>query len=469
METVIKYNFINYKVYTILVVLILFTSFNKIYGQNGNIIINNSTTSNTKGAWTTNGTIKTFNPTANGANVNVADIQTYLASGDVIISTSCVSCSESGTITLNNQIVFSGNDSRTLSINANSDININNPIDLSSSVVTGTGTGIKTTSINITSENGSIKTSYFGSIKTKRNENQDNLTSGYVNLTANNGSIKINAEINTSAPSSKKLNVGGNVQIYGKSGITINANIITTSNTSGTLLIKVDNSNLSSDSTNLGQVGGAFNVASFEKSGSGIFKLSNNNGNVNVWTGNTTLTNGILILGANNSIPTSSSIIFNGGDYRPNGFNSSVSSIKITANSTLTFDPNLINTFTITSIDTTGSNINTYLIINGWQGFSQSTALTKYGSLDSRSNDFVTTNGKLQSVTNPGGLNQFGQILTSMVLGGSGGSKGKFFGTTNSLSDNYLRKIRFYNSANLSYYSSTQISSKEVVPNAVIP
>jgi hypothetical protein len=63
----------------------------------GNITVSSSTS---KGSWTTNGTINTFNPTANGATVSVSDIQTKLGTGDVIISTTCSTCSEAGNITI---------------------------------------------------------------------------------------------------------------------------------------------------------------------------------------------------------------------------------------------------------------------------------------------------------------------------------------------------------------------------------
>ncbi len=454
-------------IYNLRLSLLLFILF--IFSKNGitqgysNITISTSNTSG--GAWS--GT--TFIPSANSSIIKASEIVTKLGAGDVIISntTSCLSCTQSGTISITTPITVTLVSARTLFINSQKDVSINSSINLSSSLAT---TNTRSTSLKITSESGNIiSTITSGTINTSRTANEDNEHAGNVTLIATNGSVQINADINAYAPTAKSGGLGGDVSIYGNTGITIKASINTTSNTSGKLSI-TDNNLLISDGitnfSNLGQSSGIFKVASFENLGTGTFMLKG----ANVWTGNTTLSgSGSLMIGANNSIPTTSSIIFNGGDLKPNGFTNSVVNIDIKNNSSITFDAAQSSSLTFTSATTSATNTaTTFLTINGWQGFSQSIALTKNGYLATSSSDFVTTNGALQNVTNPGGITQYGQILTSAV-GGSGGLKGKIFSTA-MLSGTSLTTIknqmRFYNATESKYYKSTQISTKEIIPGA---
>lgn len=448
------------------IILLLSLCHKNIFAQTtgfGNVTVTNA---NSNGNWTLVGTVNTFMPSANNSTVSATDIQTKLGTGDVIISTTCPSCNQVGNLTISSSIISKNNSTgsvlnRVLKLSAEKDININNFIDLAAKEGSSAARAENNSyNLELISNNGKIITSKSYTIRTDPISNNVGYKGGYVSFTAINGSVQINGAINTSARTSD-----GMVTIIGNNGVTISANITTSGGTTGILKI-TDNFNSFTDNTNYdnqGQTGGVFTIASFENAGTGVFKIKG----VNVYSGNTTLSAGSLYLGAHNSVPITSNIIFNGGDFRPNGFDTKVNSIKVSANSTLTFDPLQSSIFTITDIDTTGPTVNTYLIIREWQGFSQSTALTKFGSLENASSDFVNTNGKLQSAPTPGGLNQYGQILTSMVSGASGGLKGIFQGTNNRLSDNFLRRIRFYNGT--SYYSSTQISSKEIVPNAVIP
>jgi hypothetical protein len=461
----IRYNFINYRVHTILVVLILFTSLNKINGQNGNITINNSNTS--KGIWTTSGSVKTFNPNEDGANVNITDIHNNLENYNVIISTACPDCKELGNITVSSAITKDVL-ARVLYINAKNNVTISNTINLSSnSVIVNT----KSTSLEINSTDGDIIITSNGTINNSRVAIENGLIGGDLKLIALKGSVKINGLITTSTVTSKKNCIGGNVIIYGYSGVTINNNITTTSNTSGSLNIKVDNPNfsISPDSTNLGQVGGAFNVASFEKSGVGIFQLNGNGSNQ--WTGNTNIT-GSILLAATNALPSNSNIIFNGGTIYTNGYTNTFKSIKVLDNSYINFDASKYGTITFNSFDYTNSTPNKYLIIKDWQGFSDKLALDKFGAMVATSNNFVTTNGSLQSVTSPNGLTQYGQILKNSF---TGGLKGKLL-FPKSISgkdlDPTVGKIRFYNSMDNTTYNSIQISSDpstyEIIPNAIV-
>ena len=440
---------------------ILFIQLLCIYASNaqtgfGNITVSGSTS---KGSWTTNGTINTFNPTANGATVSVTDIQTRLGTGDVIVSTTCSTCSEAGNITITSAITsLKPAAGPLLKFSAEKNIAINASIDI------GLKEGSERTdrnapNIEFISNNGNIISSTNGKINTNP---ATSFVGGYVKITANNGSVQVNGVITTTGSS------GGPVTIIGNAGVTIAASITTTGGTTGILKITDNNNSFSigTDLTNQGQTSGIFTIASFENAGTGFFKLKG----ANVYTGNTILSStGSLYLGADNSVPTGSSIIFNGGDYRPNGFSSTVKSIKLQANSSITFDAALSSTFTFDSL-LYSSTANTYLTINGWQGFSQTKAMTKNGALASSSTAFVTTNGALQNVTNPGGLTNYGQILTSAV-GGSGGLKGKLF-TSTKLSGTLLTtttgKIRFLNATDGKTYLSQQISTKEIIPGLAV-
>jgi hypothetical protein len=319
------------------------------------------------------------------------------------------------------------------------------------------------TSLDITSANGNIiSATNSGTINTSRTILEDDERAGNVKLTASNGSVQINADINTNAPASKANCDGGNVTILGNAGITINANITSTGNTYGILSVTDNNASVSSspDLSNLGQTSGKkFTIGSFEKLGTGVFQL---NGATNVWAGNTTISEGILKLGALTSIPTTSSIVFNGGDFQPNGFDHIVNSFSILKNSSITFDA--INSCTIT-FKTITSSANMLLTINGWQGSYSKTALTKFGSLPATSINYVKTTGSILSPTlgppAASAITQLGQILTSSVLS-SGGLKGRLVSTNNLLASELL-KIQFYNSP--TYYSAQQITSKEIIPS----
>jgi hypothetical protein len=430
------------------------------YAQTGFGNITVSTSSTSKGTWTSSGSISTFNPTSNGATVSISDIQRNIGNGDVVISTTCASCSEAGNITITSAITSAKPAAApVLKFNAEKNISINAAIDLG--IKEGSERSDRNApSVEFLSVNGNIISSTNGKINTNPTTS---FVGGYVKFTANNGSVQINGVITTTGSS------GGPVTILGNAGVTIAANITTTGSTTGILKITDNNNSFSTgaDLTNQGQTNGVFTIASFENAGTGFFKLKG----ANVYTGNTILSStGSLYLGADNSVPTGSSIIFNGGDYRPNGFSSTVKSIKLQANSSITFDAALSSTFTFDSL-LYSSTANTYLTINGWQGFSQTKAMTKNGALTSSSTAFVTTNGALQNVTNPGGLTQYGQILTSAV-GGSGGLKGKIFTATKlsgSILANTIGKIRFLNATDGKTYLSQQISTKEIIPGAVNP
>jgi len=456
------YFFYQNRISLILFILIQLSCIGKAYAQTtgfGNITINNTTTNSSKGKWTTVGTVYTFTPTAIGSNVNMTDIQTYLGTTgttEVIISTACAFCTESGIITVSSSVTsLKPVASSILKLKAEKNININAVIDLG--IKEGTERiDVNSPSIEFISNNGNIISSSTAAISNNPITGQ---TSGYIKFTANNGYVQIMGAITTTSSTN-----GGPVTIIGNAGVTISANITTSGGSTGILSITDNNSSVSispAEVSNQGQTNGIIAVGSFEKLGTGVFQLKG----ANVWSGNTTISAGYLKLGANNSVPITSSIVFNGGYYQPNGFNSTVKTFRILADSYITFDAAQSSTITFDSV-LYNSTANKYLTIVGWQGFSSTTALSKYGSLKSSStaSDFVTTNGALQNVTNPGGLTQYGQVITSSE-GGTGGLKGKIYASsilTRTPLATTIGKIQFLNGT--TPYTSIQISTKEIIP-----
>ena len=445
-------NKITVKMKNIFILTALFLINNIGIAQNANITISNSTTTSCTTCWVGN----IFSPNTNNFTISVSEINTRIRTGSVTITTSCASCTESGTIKINNNINQQNEPNYIttplLKFIANNSIIINATIDLGLKQAGNTERlGIPAASIEFSSTNGDIISSTNGIIKTDPLASADG---GNVKFTANNGSVQINAAITTSGKNA------GYIEIFGKNGVTIAANITASGGSTGILKITDNNLTSSTDLTNQGQISGTIKVASFEKLGTGIFQLKGSN----IWSGNTNIT-GSIILGSNDAIPsTSSSLIFNGGTLVPNGFNQTINgSLKVNSNSYIDFDPNLSSNITINSIDPLPSTV--YLYILDWEGFYQPSALNQNGKL-STSSPFVSVNGNLIN-TVTGGLNQYGQKITNVA--GSGGKKGKLFITTNPSS--YPDKIRFYNSTLDKYFTSKILTSGniyEIIPNTIL-
>jgi hypothetical protein len=125
---------------------------------------------------------------------------------------------------------------------------------------------------------------------------------------------------------------------------------------------------------------------------------------------------GTLQLGANNSIPSSSGLILNGGEFSSGGFSNTLASIALSDNSTLRLVGSGVHTLTFTNLSTfTAGKI---LTINGWQG----------------------------TYANPGATGTAGKIV--------------FSATT---SAGILNQIKFYNSSSGTTHTSIQLATKEIV------
>jgi autotransporter-associated beta strand protein len=100
-----------------------------------NVRITNSGTTN--GSWSTVSGTATFVPSANNATINIADIYTYLYTNavHVTINTVLASGTQVGQVDINNAVTgdLNSNSNRTLTMNANGDINVSQSITLASS------------------------------------------------------------------------------------------------------------------------------------------------------------------------------------------------------------------------------------------------------------------------------------------------------------------------------------------------
>ena len=156
------------------------------------------------------------------------------------------------------------------------------------------------------------------------------------------------------------------------------------------------------------------------KIGSGTLTLSGNN----TYTGNTTISAGILSLGGSNRIANTSNIILNGGTFNTGatvGYSETVATLGLTDNSTIALG--------------TGSHTLTF----------------------SASNGVSWTSGKSIMITGWTGS-----------WNGTTGTAGKIFAGNNAsgLTVSQLSQIEFFNSGDNNTYTATILSTGEVVPGA---
>ena len=115
----------------------------------------------------------------------------------------------------------------------------------------------------------------------------------------------------------------------------------------------------------------------------------------------------------------------------------------------------------------------TMLTINGWNGTSATTAITKNGQLATTSSAYVDYRGAQQNVI-LGGLNQYGQILYG--LQGTTGQASQLIinnaatngGTASVLTAAQLNQFNFINGVTLAQYAGVYKASSttEIVPSA---
>ena len=113
-----------------------------------------------------------------------------------------------------------------------------------------------------------------------------------------------------------------------------------------------------------GRIGGTGpdeNNLAFAKTGTGTYSLTGPNS----YTGSTTISGGILSLGAANVLPDVSSVVLNGGTLLTGGFTESAGTLSLTANSTISLGGTSVMTFS--GLMDSGFNSNTLSVWN-WGG-----------------------------------------------------------------------------------------------------
>jgi autotransporter-associated beta strand protein len=205
------------------------------------------------------------------------------------------------------------------------------------------------------------------------------------------------------------------------------------------------------------------------KDGAGIFTIGG--AGANTYTGATNLTAGTLKYGSATGGSSGSAFFFSGGTLDDGGYNLSLGTLNLTANSTLNIGAtqHAISFSSHTATFAAGVT----LTINGWNGTSATTAVTKHGQLASSSTAYVDYRGAQQSAI-LGGLNQYGQILYG--LQGTTGQASQLIinnaatngGTASVLTAGQLNQFNFINGVSLAQYAGVYKASSttEIVPSA---
>jgi hypothetical protein len=350
-----------------------------VWGQN----INASTSSG--GSWSgTNPAVWT--PSGATWNVNVADITSRLASGNVTINGF-----GSGNVIVQNAITYANTSTNqfTLTIDAGGDITISQAINLDASVAGGSnGTARPGTNLTLNASN-SISISAAISCNGNIRGNANGAPGGSISLTTTNGNISISQSLtsNGSGRSGNGNNNGGNagnISINSALGISLSANITATGG-DGTLTGTNGNggnitiSNTATTTTNnSGQSAGVISANAgaggsgggsdgiITKNGSGLFILGGNN----TYTGSTVINAGILRLSSANRISDGSNLILNGGTFSTGsgvGFAETLGTLQVTENSTIELG---MGNHTLTFSNSSGVSwtANKTLTITGWLG-----------------------------------------------------------------------------------------------------
>ncbi|MEO8769404.1 MAG: YDG domain-containing protein [Ferruginibacter sp.] len=289
-----------------------------------------------------------------------------------------------GSVTANNIIIDGGR----LTINAASSFTLNSNRGIQLGATAGTSISVKGSTTTLT-YNGIIadKPATTGSLaKQGGNLLQLGGISTYTGSTfINNGTIQLSTGSNR-LPTGTVLNIGqaasANVGIFDMNGFS--QQIAGLNSTSGTNATASDNTVTSStpatltiggsgsynygDGTNAnsGVIGGAISMI---KTGSGTQIL----GDVNTYTGNTTISNGVLALGNANTLPAATNVTLNGGTLRTNGasaagFTQSVGTLNLTNNSFIALGTGSHTLTFANSSSLSPWTTSTTLTITGWAG-----------------------------------------------------------------------------------------------------
>ncbi|MHA8074607.1 beta strand repeat-containing protein [Aquirufa sp. HETE-40SA] len=442
--------------------------------QSGNANIRFTTGITVNGTWSpallsgATNTTYTFTPSANHANINPTDVDLILRTrySHATINTACVSCSQSGIINVNTPIE-TWNDhgptyNKLLTINAASDANIMSPIALRYATDAYGDKGILSFYLN-TAGNINVNAAINTNIPLSRSSTIPLTDGGSVYLNSTAGSVFVNAAINTSGAvsttnASSNSGVGGTISITGAGGVSVYNTLTATGRTYGNLTFSTGNNVVT---TGNGVNDGITRVMigrTLSKSGTGTLQLSAAN-----QVSDTYMYGGILRIGIAGAIPSYSTINFSGGHLNDGGFSSTLGTLYVYNNATITLG-NSAHELKFTNLGSLSAT--KMLTFEMGDGSVADLGLNTYGAFVSTSTSFVNPFGKKQS-TLTGALSRFGTVVSS-IIGAPGSPVRVYLGYD--LSTSQKAQVQFYNTSLAKYYTTTQkpvaVTNGEMLPLA---
>jgi len=395
-----------------------------------------------------------FTPSGNHANINVSDLNLILGTNysQATINTACVSCTQSGLISVNAPIEtwnsHGPNYNKFLVMNGNSDVNILVPISLRYAIAGNGDRGNLTLYINTAGNiyvNAAISTNIPGSI----NATVQLTEGGSINLNSSAGSVYVNAAIDASGAESTNnassySGRGGTIALTGGGGITVNNTLTSLGRTGGNLTFTTNNNVITTGNGGNDGIKQLMKGGNFSKLGTGTLQLSAANQIADLF-----LYSGTLQAGSATAIPSYSNLYFSGGNFHDGGLTATYYAFHIFENTTITLG-NTAHNLTFTTLG--GFTNNKILTIAVSDGSVADVALNTFGALVGTSTSFVNVFGKKQSVTE-GGLGRFGSLQNTKI--GSSSAPVRLF-VKHLFSDSHRALVQFYNVSQGKYYTVSQ-------------
>lgn len=427
-------------------------------GANSNVRITTSPTSG--GTWSRDfsslsGGYVTFTPTADNANVNVADIDLIMRTKYTSpeIKTACTACTQSGVVEVNTPLITNNGYgpilSNALYISASSDVYIDNPILMRNPTNYSGNAGYLSFSVGT---NGNI----YVNAEISMNANPVNYASG-TNLTDGGnvylysylGSVYVYRDINVGGAvnivnPSQNSGMGGSVQLNGYGGVSVYGNLVSTGRygVEGYVTVTSENRVVTSGFGVNDGVLGVISGRTFNKRGGGTLYI----GAANLMYA-TYLYAGTLKAGVSSAFPTYCSLHLSGGNLHDGGFNSTFFDLHLEENGTITLG-NTAHAMRFSNLGFISARLLTFAVSEGTVA---DAGLTAYGAHTASSTSFVNVFGKKQSAV-IGGINRFGTVL-STVLGSVANPVRVIMGFN--LNSYQLPQYQFYNTSLAKYYTAT--------------
>ena len=397
----------------------------------------------------------TFTPTADNANVNVADIDLIMRTKYTSpeITTACTACTQSGVVDVNTPIsTYNGYGpvvNNVLTISASSDVYIDNPILMRNPTNYSGNAGYLSFAVGT---NGNI----YVNAEISMNANPVNYASG-TNLTDGGnvylysylGSVYVYRDINVGGAvnmvnPSQNSGMGGSILLNGYGGVSVYGNLVSTGRygVEGYVTVTSENRVVTSGFGVNDGVMGVISGRTFNKRGGGTLYL----GAVNQMYA-TYLYAGTLQAGVASVFPTYCSLHLSGGNLHDGGFNSTFFDLHLEENGTITLG-NTAHAMRFSNLGFISARLLTFAVSEGTVA---DAGLTAYGAHTASSTSFVNVFGQKQSAV-IGGINRFGTVL-STVLGSVANPVRVIMGFN--LNSYQLPQYQFYNTSLAKYYTAT--------------